>query len=171
MRFGPIIDADATNGWRHAGRAFAMSAMTYSKELLGTAAGHQLSSGPLASDAPPKFGHAVPSFQRPGPEVLSRVIPVVFIGRNADGVWVARDAEGKFGGLFWRKGAALRFARANAGPAGCATVFPQGRFELDLENNGNPFLGHLGTVRRLLVRSALRLTAMVRRLAQSRRPI
>jgi hypothetical protein len=146
-----------------------MSAMTYSDELLGTAAGRKLPSDP--SDAPPKREQAVTPFQRPGPEVLNRTIPVVFIGRNRNGVWVARDADGKFGGLFWRKGAALRFAKANAGPAGCASVFPQAGFELDLENSGNPFLGRLGIVKRLLVRPARRLTAMIRKLAQARRPI
>jgi hypothetical protein len=146
-----------------------MGAMTYSDELLGAATGQKPSSEP--SDASPKYEHAVNSFQRPGPEVLNRTIPVVFIGRNRDGVWVARDADGKFGGLFWRKGAAVRFAKVNAGPAGCATVFPQARFELDLDNSGNPFLGHLGIARRLLVRPARRLTAMIRKLAQARRPI
>ena len=62
--------------------------------------------------------------------------------------------EGTFGGLFWRKGSALRFAKANAGPAGCAVVFPQARFELDLENHGNPLVACLGIVRRLLTRQA-----------------
>jgi hypothetical protein len=146
-----------------------MSTMTYSDELPGTAAGQKLSSDP--SDVPPKREHAVTPFQRPGPEVLNRTIPVVFIGRNRNGVWVARDADGKFGGLFWRKGAALRFAKINAGPAGCASVFPQARFELDLENSGNPFLGRLGIVQRLLVRPARRLTATIRKLARARRSI
>ena len=53
--------------------------------------------------------HVAPAFQRPGPEVLSATIPVIFIGRNRDGFWVVRDAEAKFGGLFWRKQAAARF--------------------------------------------------------------
>ena len=146
-----------------------MSTMTYSDELLGTAAGQKLPSE--SSDTPAKRGHAVTSFQRPGPEVLNRTIPAVFIGRNRNGVWVARDADGKFGGLFWRKGAAVRFAKANAGPAGCAAVFPQARFELDLDNSGNPFLARLGIVKRVLGRPARRLTAMIRKLAQARRPI
>ncbi len=57
---------------------------------------------------------AVRPFQRPGPEILNEAISVVFIGRNRDGLWVARDAEGKFGGLFWRKESALRFAKRTA---------------------------------------------------------
>jgi hypothetical protein len=146
-----------------------MSAMTYSDELPGTVAGQKLPSG--SPDAAAKREHAVTSFQRPGPEILNRTIPAVFIGRNRNGVWVARDADGKFGGLFWRKGAAVRFAKANAGPAGCAAVFPQARFELDLDNSGNPFLGRLGIVKHLLARPARWLTAVIRKWAQARRPI
>lgn len=146
-----------------------MSAMTYSDELLGTAPGQKLP--PESSATPAGRGRAVTSFQRPGPDVLNRTIPAVFIGRNRNGVWVARDADGKFGGLFWRQGAAVRFARVNAGPAGCAAVFPQGRFELDLDNSGNPLPGRLGILKRLLARPARRLTAMIRKLAQARRPI
>ena len=55
-----------------------MRAMTYSEEFLGTAAaGRKLSSGPFASDGSPKFEHAVTSFQRPGPDVLSAAIGFV----------------------------------------------------------------------------------------------
>lgn len=136
--------------------------MTYSDEFLGGAAGQKPSSGPLASDAPPKFEHAVTSFARPGPDVLSRAIPVVFIGRNRDGFWVARDADGKFGGLFWRKGSALHFAKANAGPAGCAALFPQDRFELDLENHGSPLVAGLGAAKLFLGRHLRRLLAAAR---------
>jgi hypothetical protein len=138
----------------------AMSAMTYSEEFLGRAAGRDPSSGPLASDAPPKFEHAASSFARPDPDVLSRAIPAVFIGRNRDGFWVARDADGKFGGLFCSKGSALHFARTNAGPAGCAALFPQDRFELDLENHGNPLLAGLGAARLALRRllAAMRMS-------------
>jgi hypothetical protein len=139
-----------------------MSAMTYSNEFPGRAASERPSSGPLASDAPPKFEHAVTSFARPGPDVLSRSIPVVFIGRNRDGFWVARDADGKFGGLFWRKGSALHFAKTNAGPAGCAALFPRDRFELDLENHGNPLVAGLGAAKLFLGRQLRRLLVAVR---------
>lgn len=104
---------------------------------------------------------------RPGPEVLSDAIPVFFIGRNRNGLWIARDAEGKFGGMFWRKEAALRFARECAGPAGCATVFPQTRLELDIENRGNPLVAYLATARRLLTHRALRFIFAARRTTRS----
>jgi hypothetical protein len=137
-----------------------MSAMTYSDEFPGGAARQQ--PAPLGSDAAAKFEHAVTSFARPGPDVLSRSIPVVFIGRNRDGFWVARDADGKFGGLFWRKGSALHFAKTNAGPAGCAALFPQDRFELDLENHGNPLLAGLAAAKLFLGRQLRRLLVAAR---------
>jgi hypothetical protein len=124
-----------------------MSAMTYSEKLGST---------PLASTTPAAFESAAVSFQRPGPDVLSETIPVVFIGRNRDGFWVARDANAKFGGLFWRKQAALDFAKANAAPDGYAAVFPQARFELDMQNHGNALIGVIMIARRLLTRRTTR---------------
>jgi hypothetical protein len=162
MRFRPIVTAAIPKGGVLSGTGIAMSTMTYSEEFPGRATGERPSSGSLASDAPPKFEHAVTSFARPGPEVLSRSIPVVFIGRNRDGFWVARDADGKFGGLFWRKGSALHFAKTNAGPAGCAALFPQDRFELDLENHGNPLIAGLAAAKLFLGRHLRRLLAAVR---------
>ena len=46
----------------------------------------------------------------------------------------------KIGGLFWRKQAALDFAKTNTAPGGYAIVFPQAQFELDMQNHGNPLL-------------------------------
>lgn len=129
-----------------------MGTMTYSEQLV--------SAPPQRSPRPP----ATVSFQRPGPEVLNETIPVVFIGRNRDGFWVVRDAEAKFGGLFWRKQAALDFAKANAASGGYAAVFPQAPFELDMENHGNPLIEPLATARRLLSREARRLIAVASKL-------
>jgi hypothetical protein len=111
----------------------------------------------------PPGPHVAPVFQRPGPEVLNETIPVIFIGRNRDDFWVVRDAKARFGGLFWRKQAALNFAKVNASPGGHAVVFPQARFELDLKNHGNPLIGGVGIVRRLLMRRIRRLTAVLGR--------
>jgi hypothetical protein len=46
----------------------------------------------------------------------------------------------------------LSFARRNSQPGGCATIFLSERFELDLENKGNPLIAQLG----LLIRFAMR---------------
>ena len=155
------MTADATDGVL-SGTGIAMSAMTYSEQFLGRRADERPSSVPLASGAPAKFEPAASRFARPGPDVLSRSIPVVFIGRNRAGLWVARDAEGKFGGLFWRKASALHFAKTNAGPAGCAALFPRARFELDLENRGNPLVAGLAAAKLFLGRQLHRLLAAAR---------
>jgi hypothetical protein len=124
-----------------------MSAMTYDDDLLGGRTGQELSiASPVRNEPQPA---ADTPFLRPGPEDLSEAIPVFFIGRNKDGHWVARGADGKSGGLFWRKQAAIRFATRSAWPARCATIFPSENIELDLENQGNPLLAHTEVTRML----------------------
>jgi hypothetical protein len=152
--------------------ASSMNAAARNEELCGASAGQtfsqKLSLGPLASDIFPKPEHSSAApFSRPGSEVLSEAIPVFFIGRNRDGFWVARDAEGKFGGLFWRKQAALRFARRSAGPVGCATVFPHGRLELDIENTGNPLVTQIAAIKRLVTHAASELIVALRKAGYS----
>ena len=85
--------------------------------------------------------------------IVSDAIPAFFIGRNKDGFWVARNAKARIGGIFLLEASAVSFARAQAGPGGCATIFPIEKFELDLENNVNPLIGFV----RLLMRLALHL--------------
>lgn len=141
----------------------SMSAMAYREEFLGATTAKQPSRGPVSSDPSVRSERAaVKSFERPAVDVVSAAIPVVFIGRNRDGLWVARDAEGKFGGLFWRKESALRFAQRCAATTGYATVFPQARFELDIENAGNPLVGHGGSARRIVTRQLHRIYVAIR---------
>jgi hypothetical protein len=124
-----------------------MSAMTYDDDLLGGRNEKELS---IASPVHNESRRAADTpFLRPGPEDLSEAIPVFFIGRNQHGHWVARGADGKSGGLFWRKQAAIRFATRSAWPARCATIFPTENIELDLENRGNPLLAHTEVTRML----------------------
>src|SRR5579863_7688452 len=78
-------------------------------------------------------------FQPIDSSVVNASIPTFFVGRNRDGFWVARDAKGEHGGIFLFRNSALAFARRASRPLGCATVFPSERFELDVENQGNPF--------------------------------
>ena len=99
--------------------------------------------------------------QRPDPSILSDAIPLFFIGQNRDGFWVARDADGRVGGIFVLKQSALKFADKNAPPVGCAKMFLSERFELDIENKGNPLVARLGAAKRVLTRLARRLTAFV----------
>jgi hypothetical protein len=85
--------------------------------------------------------------------IVSDAIPAFFVGRNRQGFWVAREAKGRIGGVFLLESSALSFARANSGPAGCATIFPSARFELDLKNNGNPLVPYLGSLMRAAMRA------------------
>jgi hypothetical protein len=93
--------------------------------------------------------------------IVSEAIPQFFIGRNKDGFWFARDAKGKSGGLFLFENSALSFARRSSRPAGCATIYPSERFELDLENAGNPLAAHLGSLKRLAMLARQRMAALI----------
>jgi hypothetical protein len=84
------------------------------------------------------------------PGVLDASIPAFFVGRDSDGFWLARDVKGEIGGIFLLKSSALAFARKVSGRACCATIFPSERFELDVENSGNPLVGYLKPLLRAL---------------------
>lgn len=86
---------------------------------------------------------------RPDGRVVSDAIPLFFIGRNNNGFWVARGAEGRTGGIFLLKDSALRFASKHSAPAGCAVMFLTERFELDVENHGNLIVAWLDALRRV----------------------
>jgi hypothetical protein len=78
------------------------------------------------------------SFCRPDASVLNRSIPLFFIGRNKNGLWIAREAEGRASGIFLLKLSALHFAQKHSAPIGCATMFLPEPIELDTDNLGNP---------------------------------
>jgi hypothetical protein len=86
------------------------------------------------------------------PGILDDSIPAFFIGRNKEGFWVARDVDGRIGGIFLLENSALSFARQNSQPVGCATIHPSERIELDLENRGNPLAAQLASLVRLVMR-------------------
>jgi hypothetical protein len=108
--------------------------------------GHELGSGATAAR------HGFP--RRPDPRVLSEAIPLFFIGRNQNRLWVAREAEGRKGGLFLFKGSALRFAARHSAPAGCATMFLSERFDLDVVNAGGWMAAGLDALLRAAARIA-----------------
>jgi hypothetical protein len=88
--------------------------------------------------------------RRPNGGVLSESIPLFFIGRNASGFWVAREAQGRVGGVFLFRRSAVRFANRNSAPAGCAVMALNERLELDVKNDGNPLTAWLiGIVSRM----------------------
>jgi len=102
--------------------------------------------------------------QPPDPSALSEAIPLFFIGRNKDGFWVARNADGSVGGIFLLKRSALRFANKNTEAGACATMFVSEGFELDIANKGNPLAIRLGAVSRFLFRLVQRLTSLAKRI-------
>ena len=106
-------------------------------------------------------------FQPLDPDVVSEAIPAFFIGRNKEGFWVAREVKGKIGGIFLLKNSALSFAKRNSWPAGCATIFPSERFELDLENNGNPLAVQLRALIHFAMRLRRRMVAVVGKMTKA----
>ncbi|HEV2159048.1 hypothetical protein [Bradyrhizobium sp.] len=93
------------------------------------------------------------------PDVVSAAIPAFFIGRNSAGLWVAREANGRVGGLFLFKSSAVDFANRQSAPARCALVFPTETFELDVENRGNVLIVLAEGARQLVARVLARLKA------------
>ncbi|HEX9469340.1 MAG TPA: hypothetical protein VF957_07340 [Bradyrhizobium sp.] len=98
--------------------------------------------------------------------IVNEAIPAFFIGRNKEGFWVARDAKGQIGGIFLLQNSACSFARKNSRPAGCATIFLSERFELDLENDGNPLVVHLAWCMRLATRLRQRTAASIGKMTE-----
>jgi hypothetical protein len=128
----------------------------------------QLTSPDLSPRQPgiPPAADVATQFVPLDPGILSEAIPAFFIGRNRQGFWVAREARGRIGGIFLLANSALSFAKRNSAPTGCATIFPAERFELDLENNGNPLVAPLGALVRLTERARRRMTASVDRIVR-----
>ena len=106
-------------------------------------------------------------FQPLDPGIVNAAIPAFFIGRNKEGFWLARDVTGQIGGIFLLESSALAFARRNSRPSGCATIFPSERFELDLENQGNPFIVCLRPLMRLAIRGRRRMAVLTGKTAEA----
>lgn len=115
------------------------------------------------------------ALKRPGPEIVSPAIPLFFIGRDHDGFWIARDADGETGGLFLFRKSAVRFAnesaRARGWESGATMSVPQ-PFELDIENRGNALINILRSAKRLGLRlwsGAKHFASTIGRRARQRR--
>jgi hypothetical protein len=105
------------------------------------------------AESPAAKGLTAPALFAPlDPGILNASIPAFYIGRDSEGFWLARDAGGANGGIFLLKSSALAFARRTSRPTGFATIFPSERFELDVENQGNPLVPYLRPLRRLVTR-------------------
>jgi hypothetical protein len=73
---------------------------------------------------------------RPDASIINESIPLFYIGQNKKGRWVVREAEGRSGGLFLFKQWAVRFARRQSEPFGCAIMFLAEPIELDIDSQG-----------------------------------
>jgi hypothetical protein len=99
--------------------------------------------------------------KRPDLTAVSETIPLFYIGQNNRGFWVAREADGRCGGLFLLRRSAVRFAQQKSAPAGCATMFLDEPRELDVVNEGNRIVEPLAAVIDLVRRRAPTFTAIV----------
>lgn len=72
--------------------------------------------------------------RRPHWTIVNEAIPIFFIGRNKSGFWVARESEGRTGGIFLDKNTAVRFARAVSAPGGCGLILVPENLDLDLSS-------------------------------------
>jgi hypothetical protein len=99
--------------------------------------------------------------KRPDLTALSETIPLFYIGQNNRGFWVAREADGRCGGVFLLRRSAVRFTQQKSAPAGCATMFLDERRELDVVNEGNRIVEPLTAVIDLATRRAPKFTAFV----------
>jgi hypothetical protein len=80
---------------------------------------------------------AVANFpRRPDARFINEAIPLFYIGQNKKGRWVVREADGCSGGLFLFKQWAVRFARRQSEPSGCAIMFLAEPIELDIDSHG-----------------------------------
>src|SRR5262249_29784904 len=84
--------------------------------------------------------------RRPNRTYFSDSIPLFFIGCNRSGFWVARESEGRSGGVFLFRQTAARFSRKKSSPPGCAIMLVEGPIELDLPNQGNRLVEPIGTI-------------------------
>ena len=97
-------------------------------------------------------GASVALPDRPDASILNETIPLFYIGCNRNGLWVAREAAGRAGGIFLFRESAMRFAGKQSLPGGCATMVIHRSFELDIENQGNRLIAWLDATLGMLAR-------------------
>jgi hypothetical protein len=99
--------------------------------------------------------------KRPNFSVLSEAIPLFYIALNNHGLWVAREAEGRCGGVFLLRRSAVRFAQQKTAPDGCALMFLDDPCELDVTNEGGRIVEPLTAVIDIARRRAPTFTAFI----------
>ena len=92
----------------------------------------------VSADAP-----IAPWPKRPDANVLSGSIPLFYISRDCDGLWIACEADFRAGGVFLTQRSAIRFAQRCSEPNRSATMILENPHNLEIENHGNQFADHL----------------------------
>ena len=77
------------------------------------------------------------------PSCSSAALPLVFIGRNHRGDWVAQEQNGRYGGLFVNRAQAIKYALAENGRHPETIVELSREIELDMDG------GHAADSRRI----------------------
>jgi hypothetical protein len=98
---------------------------------------------------------------RPDRTVLSETIPLFYIAQNQHGFWVAREADGRCGGVFLLRRSAARFAQQKSAPGACAIMSLDEPIELDVTNEGSRIVEPLTAIIDLVRRRAPTFTAFV----------
>jgi len=109
--------------------------------------------------------------KRPDPGVLSEMIPLYYIAQNSRGFWLAREAEGRCGGLFLLRRSAVRFARQKSAPASCAMMFFSEVLELDVENTGSRLVAPVAAAMGIATRRTPTFAAFVAMAITERRKL
>lgn len=104
---------------------------------------------------------AKPFPPRPDATVISDAIPVHYIARNKNALWLAREASGSTGGLFFLKRSAVGFAHRKS-ERSCATMLLSESFELDLPNEGGRLAALFNSAMDAAARRAPAIAALVR---------
>jgi len=97
----------------------------------------------------------------PTPPFSMKQYQCSFVARNKNGFWIARDVEGRNGGIFLLKRSALCFARKNSEPAGCATMLLNEPHELDVKNQGGRFVIVVSVAMDAVVHFATSVVALI----------
>ena len=66
------------------------------------------------------------------PSCSTAAFPLVFVGQNHKGQWVAQEQNGLYGGLFVNRSQAIKFALAENGHHADAIVELSRKIELDM---------------------------------------
>jgi hypothetical protein len=146
--------------WTHAAEQeqpgpTSMTAISMRRELTADAgfwAGQDVSHSTRGNS---RGGQAL---RRPDGRILNEAIPLVAVGRNRAGLWIARDCDSSIGRAFIFKGSAIRFAKRMKAPGAYALMFVKDGLELA---PGGPNANQLQKVR--LARTMLVWKARVRR--------